>query len=129
MSSNSNVNKMDEYLEDDEIIWSDKKRILGLPISFTRYTITENKLVIKTGIFVDREEEILLYRIKDVTLRRGPFQQILGVGTISIESVDITTPKLNVINIKNSRKVKELLSKLVDQNKRNSGVSFGEILM
>lgn len=129
MGNNMNTDKMDEFLDTEETIWSDKKRILGLPISFTRYTITENKLIIRTGIFVDREEEILLYRIKDVTLRRGPLQQLLGVGTISIESVDITTPAFSLTNIKNSRKVKEVLSKLIDQSKRNSGVSFGEILM
>lgn len=129
MNKAFNTDKINEYLDNDEIIWSDKKRTLGLPLSFTRYTITENKLIIKTGAFVDREEEILLYRIKDVTLRRGPFQQLLGVGTIAIESVDITTPRLHLINIKNSRKVKELLSKLVDQNKRKAGVSFGELLI
>lgn len=127
--ANQKVNRMDEYLDHDEIVWSDKKRIFGLPISFTRYTVTENKLIIKTGIFVDREEEILLYRIKDVTLRRGPLQQILGVGTITIESVDITTPRMAIINIKDSRKVKEVLSKLINESKKNSGVSFGELLI
>lgn len=127
--ANQKVNKMDEYLDHDEIVWSDKKRIFGLPISFTRYTVTENKLIIKTGVFVDREEEILLYRIKDITLRRGPLQQILGVGTITIESVDITTPKMAIINIKDSRKVKDVLSKLINDCKKNSGVSFGELLI
>lgn len=127
--ANQKVNKMDEYLDHDEIVWSDKKRIFGLPISFTRYTVTENKLIIKTGVFVDREEEVLLYRIKDITLRRGPLQQILGVGTITIESVDITTPKMAIINIKDSRKVKDVLSKLINDSKKNSGVSFGELLI
>lgn len=120
--------KMDDYIDIKETIWSDKKRILGIPLSFTRYSVTEDKLIIKNGLFVEKEEEIILYRIKDISLKRGPLQQILGVGTISIESVDITTPRLLICNIKDSRKVKELLSKLVDKSKREAGVSFGEIL-
>ncbi len=120
---------MNEYLENAEIIWTDKKRILGLPISFTRYSVTEDKLIIRRGLFIDREDEIILYRIKDITLRRGPLQQMLGVGTIIIESVDITTPKLFICSVKDSRKVKELLSKLIEKNKKTAGVSFGELLI
>lgn len=125
----NNNSKMNEYLENAEIIWTDKKRILGLPISFTRYSVTENKLIIRRGLFIDREDEIILYRIKDITLRRGPLQQMLGVGTIIIESVDITTPKLFICSVKDSRKVKELLSKLIEKNKKTAGVSFGELLI
>ena len=55
-----------------EIIWRDRKRpFLGLPWSFTIYTLTEEKLLVKTGILRQKEEEVRLYRIMDATLARG----------------------------------------------------------
>ena len=36
-----------------EIIWKDRKRpFMGLPLSFTRYELTEQKLLINTGFLV-----------------------------------------------------------------------------
>ena len=43
-----------------EIIWSDRKRHLGLPLSFTKYSLSEDRLFRETGCFTIREEEILL---------------------------------------------------------------------
>lgn len=41
MAKNSEIN----------YIWTDKKRtFLGLPISFTRYFLTEKKLIVRTGV-------------------------------------------------------------------------------
>lgn len=52
-------------------VWKDRKRtFLGLPWSFTRYELTEEKLIIETGLFGRKEEEIRLYRIMDITLHR-----------------------------------------------------------
>ena len=52
--------------------WFDRKRtIFGLPLSFTKYAVTEEKLLIKTGFFNTKEEEVRLYRIMDVTLNRS----------------------------------------------------------
>ena len=58
-------------------VWKDRKRtFLGLPLSFTVYKLTEEKLMIETGCFSKKEEEIRLYRIMDMTLNR-PFGQRL----------------------------------------------------
>ncbi len=60
-----------------DFIWQDKKRpIFGLPLSFTKYILTDEKLLIETGIFSKREEEIRLYRILDLTLHRNLFQRL-----------------------------------------------------
>ena len=66
-----------------EIIWKDRKRpIFGLPLSFTRYKLTEEKLLINTGLLSIKEEEIQLYRIMDVTLKCSLWQRLFNVGTI-----------------------------------------------
>ena len=82
------------------ILWSDRLRHLGLPISFTKYSITEDRLFRETGLLNLREEELLLYRVRDLTLTRSLWQRIFGVGTITVTSSDRTTPSLEIKNIK-----------------------------
>ena len=66
-----------------EYIWKDRKRtIFGLPLSFTVYKLTKDKLLIESGFLSKKEEEIRLYRIMDLTLNRPIGQRISGVGTI-----------------------------------------------
>ena len=55
-------------VEEEELLWQDRKRILGLPISFTRYRLTAAKLLINVGLLNLREEEIRLYRVRALRL-------------------------------------------------------------
>ena len=110
------------------VIWSDRKRTLfGLPLSFTKYTITEEKLLIETGFFSKNEEEIRLYRIMDVTLRRSLGQRIFGVGTIHCCSADKSTPEFDIKSIKDSVDIKNLLSDLVEEERDRKRVSMREL--
>jgi len=110
------------------IIWKDRKRpIFGLPLSFTKYKLTEEKLLINTGLFSIKEEEIQLYRIMDVTLKCSFLQRIFNVGTIHCCSGDKTTPEFDIKDVKNPSNVKELLSKNIEiqrDNKRIAGREF-----
>ena len=36
--------RLTQYAQTDEILWQDRKRYLGLPISFTRYSFDENRI-------------------------------------------------------------------------------------
>ena len=51
-------------------IWKDRKRFLGMPLSFTRYAISEDRLFLSVGFWSIRDEEVLLYRIRDIPLTR-----------------------------------------------------------
>jgi len=110
------------------IIWKDRRRpIFGLPLSFTKYKLTEEKLLINTGLFSIKEEEIQLYRIMDVTLKCSFLQRIFNVGTIHCCSGDKTTPEFDIKDVKNPSNVKELLSKNIEiqrDNKRIAGREF-----
>ena len=108
-----------------DYIWKDRKRtIFGLPWSFTRYMLTEEKLIIDTGLFSRREDEIRLYRIMDITLKRTFRDRLEGVGTIHCCSGDKSTPEFDIARIKNPREVKEMLSELIEKErmKRRIGV-------
>lgn len=110
------------------VLWKDRKRILGMPISFTKYSISEDRLFLETGLLSTKEEEIILYRVRDITLKRSLGQKIFGVGSVMIHSSDQTTPELELKNIKNPREVKELLYRQVEETKLARRVRIGELV-
>ena len=99
-------------------IWTDKKRtFLGLPISFTRYFLTEKKFIMRTGFLSITEEEIDLYKITDKKLTLSFGQRIFGCGSITIFSRDTDTPDTMIKSVKNPRKVLELLDKNIEMQR------------
>ena len=111
-----------------QYIWKDRKRYFGLPISFTRYALSEDRLFTSVGFLNIKDDEILLYRIRDIDTNRSIFQRIFGVGTVTVMSSDKTMPNLVLKNIKDPIAVKELLHKQVEEMKIKRRVRFGEIM-
>ena len=111
----------------DKLLWSDRKRYFGLPLSFTRYAISEDRLFQATGILNLKYEEILLYRIRDISLSRSFGQRIFGVGSITVTSSDKSRPVLVIQNVKDAPAVKELIHQQVEDMKIRRRVRFGEI--
>ena len=110
-----------------EVVWSDRKRIIfGLPWTFTKYTLTKEKLLVESGILNKDEEEIRLYRIMDMTLKRSLWQRMFGLGTIHCCTADKSSPEIDIQWIKDSANVKELLSDLVEQERMEKRVSSRE---
>lgn len=113
-----------------DIIWTDKKRwgLFGIPWTFTRYSLREDKLLIDTGLLFKRQDEIMLYRIMDLNLTRGPLQRMSKLGSIKVISSDKSCPELVIKNIKNSQDVKEQLSNLVEKARDKKRVYSREII-
>ena len=100
-----------------QVLWRDRKRYFGLPLSFTRYRLSEDRIFCEKGFFNIREEEILLYRVRDLELHLKLTQRIFGVGSVIVHSSDKTMPTLELKNIKTPREVKELLYRQVEDCK------------
>ena len=111
-----------------EIIWKDRKRWLGMPLSFTRYSLSEDRLFLSVGFLSIKDDEVLLYRIRDITTSRTLWQRLFGVGTVTVVSSDKTMPTLQLKNIKRPMAVKELLHKQVEEMKIRRRVRVGEIM-
>lgn len=111
-----------------EMIWQDRKRFLGMPITFTRYSMSEDRLFVKKGFLNLTSEEILLYRVRDISLKRSLGQRIFGVGSVVVYSSDQTTPSLELRNIKHSEDVKEMLHEQVEEMKIQRRVRIGELM-
>ena len=87
-----------------DVVWKDRKRIIfGLPWTFTRYILTQEKLTIDTGFISRKEDEIRLYRVLDITLERPLSQRIWGLGTIRLNTADKTSPVIEIKRIKHAK--------------------------
>lgn len=118
-----------EKTMEHEVVWKDRKRVwCGLPWTFTKYELSRDKLVIKTGFFTQNQEEVRLYRILDLSLRRSLTQRMFGLGTIQCHSVDKTMKNFEIKNIKNSENIKNQLSDLIEEARRSNRVSSREFM-
>ena len=112
-----------------DYIWKDRKRIIfGLPWTFTRYYLTKDKLIIDTGFLNRVEEEIRLYRIMDITLKRPLGQRLWGLGTIHLCSGDKTAPEINIKRIKKPSDFKNMLSDMVEAQREEKRISAREYI-
>ena len=112
-----------------EILWKDRKRgFLGLPLSFTKYSLTKERLFVETGFLNSIENEVRLYRILDVQMTRNLGQKMFGLGSINVHSSDASLKDFIIKNIKKPKYVKELLSELVEKQRDEKRVVNRELM-
>ena len=111
-----------------DYIWKDRKRFCGMPLSFTRYALSEDRLFLSVGFFSIKDEEVLLYRIRDINTSRNLWQRLCRVGTVTVVSSDKTMPTFVLKNIKKPVDFKELLHQQVEEMKIKRRVRLGEIM-
>lgn len=109
------------------LVWKDRKRHFGLPLSFTRYSLSEDRLFESTGFLSIKDEEVLLYRVSDISVTRGLGQRLFGVGDVIVLSSDKSMPKLILKNVKDPVGVKELIHDHVEHMKTEHNVRMSEI--
>ena len=80
------------------------------------YELTEDRLILRKGIFVKSIDEIELYRVKDVRMDFTLINQWAGIGTIGIDSSDETTREgaLVMPYIERAAERREEMRRLVD---------------
>ena len=89
-----------------------------------RYDVTEQRLIIRRGIFFKSIDEIELYRIKDVRMDFTLLGQWAGIGTVCLASSDETTRVGDLVmrDIDNAYARREEIRRLVDAARRQRGV-------
>ena len=115
-------------LEPIEYLWSDRKRYFGLPLSFTRYRLSDDRLFCETGFLNIKQDEVLLYRVRDLELNLKITQRIFGVGSVCVHSSDQSIPHLDLKNVKNPREVKELIHRSVEAAKDKRRMRTMEVM-
>lgn len=110
-------------------LWHDRKRILGMPLSFTRYALSEDRLFLRRGFLNVHQDEIVLYRVRDLRVSQTLWQRIFGVGTVTVVSTDKSIPELALKNIRQPNEVKELIHEYVEKMKIERRMRVGEMSM
>lgn len=82
---------------------------LGLPFTFTKYTIREDMLTIAAGFFKTVENDCYMYKIQDVEHSATLMEKMFRLGTVTCFTGDTTHPKLVLLHIKNSKVIKEFI--------------------
>lgn len=113
------------------IVWKDRKRFMGMPLSFTRYRLVEKengwvKLFVSIGFFSTHEEEVNAYRIIDISLKRSLSDKIFGVGDIVLTCKDATTPSLTLKNVKKPYRVRDIISEVVERERNKKRIRVNE---
>ena len=111
-----------------QYIWKDRKRILGMPITFTCYRLSEDRLFCEKGFLNIKQDEVLLYRVRDLQLNMSLGQRIFGVGSICVVSSDKSVPHLDLVSVKNPREVKERIHQSVEAAKDKRRMRTMEIM-
>ena len=80
---------------------------LGLPFTFTVYTVKEDLITVQKGFLNKKENDCYMYKVQDVELLRSLGERIFGLGTVKCYTGDTTDPELYLPHIRNAKEIKE----------------------
>ena len=90
----------------------------------TTYQLTQERLIIRSGIFSKSIDEIELYRVKDISMTYSLIGGWAGIGTIALVTSDETTrgAALVIRDVADAQRRRETMRDLVDSARRRRGV-------
>ena len=113
--------------EPAEILWKDRKRHLGMPLSFTRYAVDDSRFISKIGLMRTVTNEILLYRILDLKMSQTLGQKLFGVGTITLFTADQSDSQFSLVNVKKPEQVRRFLSDKIEAEREKRRIAGREL--
>lgn len=87
-----------------------------------RYHIGGEQLIREHGVFRRSVDYMELYRVVDFSEHQTLLQQLLGLKTVTVFSMDRSTPRLEMTGIANKRDIVSLIRDRVETNKRRKGI-------
>ena len=87
-----------------------------------RYSIGTEQIVSEHGILCRKVDYMELYRIVDFQEHQSLLQQLCGLKTVRILSMDRNTPRLDLIGIRRREDIVSVIRERVEINKRNKGI-------
>ena len=86
------------------------------------FVVTGEQLIHEHGVFVRDSDYIELYRVVDFKENRSFLQQLAGLKTVSVYSVDSNTPRQEIIRVRNNMNLVAHIRERVDYNKQRKGI-------
>lgn len=121
-----------KFGEGTELVWHDRKRWCGMPLSFTRYYLVRKpgqwvKAFSNIGLLYSSVNEINLYRIYDISLHQSLTGKIFNTGNVILLSNDESNPRFVLRNVKNPFQVREIFSNLIEEQRKLNNVRVSEL--
>lgn len=115
---------------DGQIIWRERKRNwCRTKFSFTVYTLTDNELIVQSGIIRQVFDSVPLYRILDVTVERTLIQRIFGLSTIVINAIDASSNGvIKLVNVVDGMNIRRLLMRAITAARSGASIRPFEYL-
>ena len=113
------------------LVWKDRKRFLGMPLSFTRYYLIKKpgswfKIFSDIGLTYSVVDEVNLYRVYDISLSQSFVGKMFNTGTVVLYSNDERTPKFVLKNVKDPFKVRNMFSNYIEEQRKLNNVHVTE---
>lgn len=114
------------------VLWKGKPasisdRLKGIVrLNTTTYTITSQRIMVKTGLIGKNVEEIELLRVRDLSVAQSIMDRMLSIGTLTVFSDDASAPQLLFRKIHDAQTVKDVLRKAVRDEKIANNISYRE---
>ena len=114
------IRKGDGVEEDRAEQYVERKRwlFLGLPFTFTKYTVNDQVITINAGLLNTTENDCYLYKVQDVELKTSLGERIFGLGTVACYTGDNTHPQLYLEHIKNAKEIKNYILRASEEARR-----------
>ena len=93
-----------------------------LSLKCLQYTISADKIYVKSGVLSSEIESIEIYRVKDQSVIKPFYLRIFGLGNLILITSDPTAPTVNFIAIPNVEKLLEDVRKYTNEARKLHGV-------
>jgi membrane protein YdbS with pleckstrin-like domain len=109
------------------VLWA----IFGLVLLYrrmtVRYRLTTFRFFHETGLLSRTRNRVEVIDINDVTLSQGLIERMFDVGTIHIQSSDVTHPDLHLVGIENVRAITDLIDNTRRAERQRRGLFMENI--
>ena len=109
----------------DTTLTEQRQLFCGLPLTRTRYVLTDGTLKQLTGILSPVVKSVNTSQIRSVAVRRSFLQKRLGLTTIHVATDDSVVSELAILNIRNGALFEERLRRHLEGNQAQQPHTIG----
>jgi membrane protein YdbS with pleckstrin-like domain len=74
-----------------------------------RYRVSNQRILLETGVFSKRIDEVDMRTVEDIEFRQNVFQRLLGIGDIAILAADKQMGRFRLLGVEKPRDLRELI--------------------
>ena len=91
--------------------FKERKRwlFLGLPWTFTIYTVKDDMITIDRGFLNKQQDDCYMYKVQDVELIRSIWERMVGLGTVRCFTGDTTDKELQIKHVRHAKEIKDFI--------------------